>query len=59
MAVALGHVLVPSERTGEEIAMQLLGVYYGHGSTAAGRVKAQWPHAGRQVLLMHALVEGM
>lgn len=59
MVTALGHVPVPRERTGEEIGVQLLGVYYRHGPAAAARARARWPQADRRLLLMHALVASM
>lgn len=59
MVAALGHAPVPRERTGEEMGVQLLGVYYRQGLAAAERAKAQWPQADRRVLLMRALVASM
>lgn len=59
MIRALGHEPVPRERTGEETAVQLLGIYHADGIGAARRAKAQLSEADRRLLLMHALVAGM
>lgn len=59
MITALGHRPVAREITGEELSVQVLGVYYRHGPSAAALAKAQRRLVDRRVLLMHALVAGM
>ncbi len=59
MVTALGHTPVPRERTSEEIAVQLLDVYYRKGAAAAERAKARWSQVDRRIVLMHALVAAM
>lgn len=57
MLVGLGHVPVARERTGEEIGVQLIDVYYREGRAAAERAKVA--RTDRRVVLMHALVAAM
>ena len=59
MLVALGHAPVARERTGEELAMQVLDAYHREGMTSAQLAKASRPRADKRLLLMHALVAGM
>ncbi len=59
MVGALGHTPVARERTGEELAMEVLDAYYREGSESAQLAKAGRPHADKRLLLMHALVAGM
>ncbi|MEO5811070.1 MAG: type 1 glutamine amidotransferase domain-containing protein [Rhodanobacter sp.] len=59
MVAALGHAPVARERTGEELAMQVLAAYHREGMTSAQRAKASRPRADKRLLLMHALVAGM
>jgi putative intracellular protease/amidase len=59
MVSTLGYVPVPRMRTGEEISVRLLGVYYRDGWEAAERANTQGSLADRRIILMHALVAGM
>ena len=57
MITALGHAPVARDPTGEEIGVELLGVYHRQGPSEAARAKS--PMADRRLVLMHALVAGM
>ena len=59
MITALGHEPVPRDRTAEETGVQLLGVYYRHGPSAARRSREDSPQLDRGLVLMHAVVAGM
>lgn len=59
MVRALGHEPAARERTGEELAVQVLDAYRRGGMDAALQLRGQLPAADRRLLLMHALVAGM
>ncbi|MBA3564219.1 MAG: type 1 glutamine amidotransferase domain-containing protein [Gammaproteobacteria bacterium] len=59
MITALGHEPVPRNRTAEEIGVELLGVYYRQGASAAKRSREQRPQVDRRLVLMHAVVASM
>ncbi|AKC86960.1 type 1 glutamine amidotransferase domain-containing protein [Pseudoxanthomonas suwonensis] len=59
MVRALGHEPVVRERSGEELAVQVLHAYRRDGIDAALRLRKQLPDADKRLLLMHALVAAM
>ncbi len=56
---ALGHVPVPRERSGEEIAVGVLQRYYVEGIESARQARIEAPGLERRLILMHALVASM
>ena len=56
---ALGHVPVSRERSSEEIAVDVLQLYYREGVEAARQARLESPALERRLILMHALVAGM
>ncbi|MEZ5462529.1 type 1 glutamine amidotransferase domain-containing protein [Dokdonella sp.] len=56
---ALGHDPVARERSGEELAVDVLQRYYREGLAAARQARLAWPTLDRRIVLMHALVAGM
>ena len=59
MVRALGHEPVKRERSGEELAVQVLQAYRREGMEAALALGRQLPDADKRLLLMHALVAAM
>lgn len=59
MVEAMGRAPVPRVRTGEELAVRVLGTYRREGMEAALQLKRQLPQADKRLLLMHALVAAM
>jgi putative intracellular protease/amidase len=59
MVQALGHTPVAREATGEEQAVRVMEAYRRGGIDAALKARESAPAAGKQLLLMHALVAAM
>ena len=59
MVRALGHEPVVRERSGEELAVQVLQAYRRQGMDAALALRRRLPGADKRLLLMHALVAAM
>lgn len=59
MIAALGHEPLARERTSEELAIEVLGVYHQHGIAAARALNDRRPDVDKRLLLMHAMIAVM